>query len=247
MILVLGGTSEARELASLLDASGARFMSSLAGRVARPRLPVGAVHVGGFGGASGLSSFLLENRITAVIDATHPFSQQMTANAVAACVDADVPLLRLERPGWSDAGGADDWHWVVDHDEAASTAAQLGDRPFLTVGRQPLDHFIAPLGDRPTLVRAVDEPEMQLPEPWTLILSRGPYPLDDERALFAEHDVDVVVTKDSGGSYTWSKMQVAAERDAAVVVVRRGPAPPGIAVVTDPPAALTWAFGPRDS
>jgi precorrin-6A/cobalt-precorrin-6A reductase len=241
MILVLGGTAEARELATLLDAAGTRFMSSLAGRVARPRLPVGAVHMGGFGGVPGLRSFLLENRVTAVVDATHPFAQGMTANAVAACTADGVPLLRLERPGWSDAPGADSWEWVDDHDAAATAAARLGRHPFLTVGRQSLDHFVEPLGDVPTLVRAVDEPAIDLPAAWTLVLSRGPYHLDDERALFREHDVDVVVTKDSGGTYTWSKLQVAAECDAAVVIVRRGPGPAGVEVVSDPQAAADWA------
>ena len=241
MILVLGGTAEARELATLLEAAGTRFMSSLAGRVARPRLPVGAVHMGGFGGVPGLRSFLLENRVTAVVDATHPFAQGMTANAVAACAADGVPLLRLERPGWSDAPAADSWEWVDDHDSAAAAAARLGRHPFLTVGRRSLDHFVGPLGDVPTLVRAVDEPTIELPEPWTLLLSRGPYLLDDERALFDEHDVDVVVTKDSGGTYTWSKLQVAAELGAAVVIVRRGPGPADVEVVSDPQAAAVWA------
>jgi precorrin-6A/cobalt-precorrin-6A reductase len=240
MILVLGGTAEARELATLLDAAGARFLSSLAGRVARPRLPVGAVHMGGFGGVSGLRAFLLENRVTAVVDATHPFAQGMTANAVAACTADRVPMLRLERPGWSDAPGADAWEWVDDHDAAAAAAARLGRRPFITVGRQSLHHFVGPLGDRRTLVRAVDAPAIELPDSWTLLLSRGPYLIDDERALFDEHDVDVVVTKDSGGSYTWSKMAVAAERGAVVVVVRRGPSPAGVGVVSDPEAAADW-------
>ncbi len=241
MILVLGGTAEARELARLLDAAGTRFMSSLAGRVARPRLPVGAVHMGGFGGVPGLRSFLLENRVSGVVDATHPFAQGMTANAVAACIADGIPLLRLERPGWSDVPGDAAWTWVDDHDEAAAAAARLGRHPFLTVGRQSLDHFVGPMADRRTLVRAVDRPEMELPGSWTLILSRGPYLIDDERALFDEHDVDVVVTKDSGGSYTRSKLDVAAERGAAVVIVRRGPAPTGVDVVSDPQDATDWA------
>ena len=243
MILVLGGTAEARELATLLEAAGVRFMSSLAGRVAQPRLPVGAVHMGGFGGVSGLRSFLLENRVTAVVDATHPFAQGMTANAVAACTADGVPLLRLERPGWSDAPGADSWEWVDDHQAAATAAARRGRHPFLTVGRQSLDHFVEQLAEHPTVVRAVDAPAIELPEAWTLVLSRGPYVLDDERALFEEHDIDVVVTKDSGGSYTWSKLQVAAERGAAVVIVRRGPGPAGVDVVSDPQAAADWAAG----
>ena len=245
MILVLGGTAEARELAALLDRAGVRFMSSLAGRVAQPRLPVGAVHVGGFGGVSGLRSFLMEYRVTAVVDATHPFAQGMTANAVSACTTDHVPLLRLERPGWADAPGADTWEWVDDHDAAAAAAARLGEHPFLTVGRQSLDHFIGPLAEHRTLVRAVDEPAIDLPEPWTLILSRGPYLLDHERALFDEHDIDVVVTKDSGGTYTWSKMQVAAERGASVVIVRRGRGPVGVEVVSDPQAAADWAAAQR--
>ena len=244
MILVLGGTAEARELARLLDAAGTRFMSSLAGRVARPRLPVGAVHIGGFGGVSGLRSFLLENRVTAVVDATHPFAQGMTANAVAACTADGIPLLRLERPGWTDAPGADGWEWVDDHDAAAATAARLGRHPFLTIGRQSLDHFVGPLGDRPTLVRAVDAPAIELPESWAVVLSRGPYLIDEERALFDEHDIDVVVTKDSGGTYTWSKMAVAAERGAAVVIVRRGPGPAGVDVVSDAQAAADWVRRP---
>jgi precorrin-6A/cobalt-precorrin-6A reductase len=241
MILVLGGTAEARELASLLDEAGTGFMSSLAGRVARPRLPVGAVHMGGFGGVPGLRSFLLANRVSGVVDATHPFAQGMTANAVAACAADGIPLLRLERPGWSGAPGAEAWTWVDDHDAAAAAAARLGRHPFLTVGRQSLGHFVGPLADRPTLVRAVDEPAIELPDSWTVILSRGPYLVDDERALFDEHDVDVVVTKDSGGSYTRSKLDVAAERGAAVVIVRRGPAPAGVDVVSDPQAAADWA------
>ncbi len=241
MILVLGGTAEARELAVLLDRAGVRFMSSLAGRVAKPRLPVGAVQIGGFGGVSGLRSFLMENRVTGVVDATHPFAQGMTANAVEACAADGVPLLRLERPGWSDAPGADTWEWVVNHDAAATAAARLGEHPFITVGRQSLGHFVGPLAEHRTLVRAVDAPAIDLPEPWTLVLSRGPYLLEEERTLFGEHDIDVLVTKDSGGTYTWSKMQVAAERGAAVVIIRRGPGPEGVEVVSDPQAAADWA------
>jgi precorrin-6A/cobalt-precorrin-6A reductase len=241
MILVLGGTAEARELAVLLDRAGVRFMSSLAGRVAKPRQPVGAVQIGGFGGVAGLRSFLMENRVTGVVDATHPFAQGMTANAVEACAADGVPLLRLERPGWSDAPGADTWEWVVNHDAAATAAARLGEHPFITVGRQSLGHFVGPLAEHRALVRAVDEPAIDLPEPWTLVLSRGPYLLEEERTLFDEHDIDVLVTKDSGGTYTWSKMQVAAERGATVVIIRRSPGPEGVEVVSDPQAAADWA------
>lgn len=240
-VLILGGTAEARDLAVLLQEGGLRFSSSLAGRVARPRLPVGEVRVGGFGGIDGLRRHLTEAGVTAVVDATHPFAAGISANAAAACAAAEVPLLRLERPGWAAAPGADGWHWVDDHDEAAATASRVGRRPFLTIGRQSLDRFVGPLAGHHALVRVVDPPEVELPASWRLLLNRGPYSVEGERELFADHGVDVLVTKDSGGGHTWSKMAVADELGVPVVVVRRPGSAPGVPVVDSAAAAAEWA------
>lgn len=236
-VLILGGTGEARELAALLVEGGTRVVSSLAGRVTTPRLPVGEVRIGGFGGVDGLAAYLRETGMRAVVDATHPFARVISGNAAAACTAVGVPLVRLERPGWSQAPGAHDWHWVNGHDAAAETAARLGKRPFLTVGRQSLDRFTGPLADMLAVVRVVDPLDHPLPELWQILRARGPYSEEGERELMRRHAIDVLVTKDSGGALTWPKMAVATAAGIPVVVVRRPGPPPGVPLVATAVAA----------
>ena len=238
MILVLGGTAEARELAGVLVHAGQDVLSSLAGRVSEPTLPAGWVRIGGFGGVDGLAAFLESQGVTAVVDATHPFAARIGANAAAASGQTGVPLLRLERPGWADHPRAGRWTWVADTN-AARDAALPFDRPFLTTGRQSLDAFLG-WSDRQVLVRVVDPPEIDIPAPWTVITARGPYPYADERRLMADFGVDVLLTKDSGGSHTAAKLDAAGDLGIPVVVIARPARPAGVPTVASVAEALAW-------
>lgn len=237
-VLILGGTGEARDLAALLVERGdVRVVSSLAGRVARPRLPVGEVRIGGFGGPAGLATWLRGERVGAVVDATHPFAEQISENAAIACGDVGVPLLRLQRPGWS-ADDGDDWRWAGSLSEAAALLPAAGSRVFLTTGRQGLGAF-AGIDDAFFLIRCVDPPEVELPRQHELLLDRGPYTVAGELALIDAHRLDVLITKDSGGALTAAKLTAARERGLPVIVIRR-PGRPELPEVSTAADAARW-------
>ncbi|QPP08039.1 cobalt-precorrin-6A reductase [Streptomyces bathyalis] len=245
-VLLLGGTTEARRLAEMLNAQAPhlRVTSSLAGRVASPRSLPGQVRIGGFGGADGLARWLREHDVDALIDATHPFAGTISFNAAHAAAVTHTPLLALRRPGWVPVEG-DDWHPAGSLEEAAAVLPTLGSRVFLTTGRMGLAAFAA-LDELWFLVRSVDPPEAPHPRSMEALLERGPFDLDGERELLRRFRIDVVVTKDSGGSGTAPKLVAAREAGVPVVVVRRPPVPEEVPVTAEPEQALEWLIGHLD-
>lgn len=241
-VLILGGTTEARELAAELAArADVRVTTSLAGRVSRPGAVDGDVRIGGFGGAEGLAEWLRVHDVSAVVDATHPFAEAITANAAGAAALTGTPAVVLRRPGWR-PGPEDDWHPVASLDAAAELLPRLGRRVLLTTGRLGLAAF-AHLTEQFFVVRSVEPPAPPMPPDLELVLARGPFTVDEESALLREHRIDVIVTKDSGGEATAAKLTAARELGVPVVVVRRPPLPSGVTAVADVPGALAW-LGP---
>lgn len=234
-ILLLGGTAEARALAAELHPR-VDIVSSLAGRVPEPALPVGPVRIGGFGGIDGLRQWLRDEHIDAVVDATHPFAATMTAHAAQVCDELRLPHVVLARPPW-DPGDA----IVVASDvEAAETVARQGyQRVFLTTGRSGVHAFRN--SDAWFLIRAVTAPDpATLPRRHQLILSRGPYRYDGELHLLKEHRIDAVVTKNSGGDMTRAKLDAAAALGVSVIMVARPPLPPRVQTVDTVYEAVQW-------
>lgn len=234
-VLLLGGTSEGRALAKALHP---RFdiVSSLAGRVPDPALPVGPVRIGGFGGVDGLRRYLQQERIEAVVDATHPFAATMTKHAAQVCDELHMPHLVLVRPAWDPASAK-----VVasDVEAAAEVARQRYSRIFLTTGRSGVGAFAD--SEAWFLIRAVTAPADQvMPRHHRLLLSRGPYSCDDELRLLKAHGIDALVTKNSGGQMTRGKVDAAAALRIPVIMVARPPLPEGARTVGTVAAAARW-------
>ncbi|MEU8975063.1 cobalt-precorrin-6A reductase [Streptomyces monashensis] len=236
-VLILGGTTEARRLAADLAARpGVRVTTSLAGRVAAPGALPGEVRTGGFGGAQGLADWLRAHRVAALVDATHPFAESITANAARAAASTGIPLTVLRRPGWRPVPG-DRWHDVPSLEAAAESLPRLGRRVFLSTGRLGLATF-ARLTGLHFVVRSVDPPAPPLPPHTELVLARGPFTVADETDLLRAHRIDVLVTKDSGGAATAAKLTAARDLGLPVVVVRRPALPPDVTAVPDVAAVL---------
>jgi precorrin-6A/cobalt-precorrin-6A reductase len=238
-VLILGGTTEGRLLGeSLAKRGGLDVTLSLAGRTASPVPHAVPIRVGGFGGAAGLASYLVEKRIDALIDATHPYASIISVNAVGAARQTAVPFMALRRPPWTAVAGD---RWIEVSDTAAAVIA-IGDKPrrvFVALGRNELAPFVgAP--QHHYLIRSVDPVDPPLPlSHVTYITARGPFSEADDRALLTAHAIEVVISKNSGGNAAYGKIAAARAFGISVIMLRRSAAPEAPAVETIE-AAVAW-------
>jgi precorrin-6A/cobalt-precorrin-6A reductase len=238
-LLILGGTGEATELAEHLSPfSDLEVIISLAGRTHQPASLSDKVHIGGFGGAEGLASYLTEQRINCLIDATHPFAAQISWKAAIAAKEVGIPHLILNRPAWENTA-KDAWIEVNSIEAAASALPTAAQRVFLSIGRTQLTAFIE-LKHIWFLMRSIEPPDIATPLPQgKVILGRGPFSLEQEKQLLQQYQIDAIVSKNSGSDATYSKIVAAHELGIPVVMVQR-PAPPLGEQVADVKSAIAW-------
>jgi precorrin-6A/cobalt-precorrin-6A reductase len=220
-ILILGGTTEARQLAGkLAGRTDLSVVLSLAGRTVDPVAQPVPVRSGGFGGAEGLANYLRDERVDLLVDATHPYAANISRNAAEAATLAGVPILALRRPAWEAVEG-DRWTLVENGGQAVAALGEKPRRVFLALGRQEIADFVeAP--QHSYVIRSVDpiEPPLAVPDA-TYILARGPFADADERGLLAGNRIDAIVAKNSGGSATYGKITAARELGIEVILFRR--------------------------
>lgn len=237
-LLILAGTTEATALGRLVHDRGLTGTVSFAGRVDRPiRQPL-PQRIGGFGGPQGLAEYIRVNHITHVIDATHPFAVQMSMNAIKACKMTNVPLVALTRAPWIAEPG-DSWTHVPDIAGAVAALNRPAQRVMLAVGRMHLAEF-APNPQHFYLLRLVDPPKSALPLPDThVIVDRGPFSIENDLALMQAHKIDLVVSKNAGGTGAYAKIAAARALNVPVIMIDR-PAVPDRHALFTPKAVLDW-------
>ena len=224
-LLVLGGTTEASALAQALAEAQIPAILSYMGRVERPKPQPIPTRIGGFGGVPGLIQYLRDHEITHVIDATHPFAAQMSTNAIAACAATGTPLLALTRPAW-EPGPGDQWHRVPDIPAAVAALQGPPRRVLLAIGRMHLADFAAQPQHHYHL-RLVDAPAEPPPLPdHQITLDRGPFSAEADQKLLQDHRIDLIVSKNAGGTGSVSKLIAARTLGLPVLMIDRPQLPP---------------------
>lgn len=222
-ILILGGTTEASTLIkSCMDQDSLTLILSLAGVTKNPVLPPNVfTRVGGFGGVIKMAEWIIENQIDKVVDATHPFAQQITRNAYQATQIAKVPYLRLERPAWH--RDTDDlWQEVAKVQDAVLALGSQSLRVFATIGRKELLSFKECTISHEYWIRSVDRPEeIYIPQKAHLIQAKGPFSEEDEIAFLKQHQIERIVSKNSGGKTIYAKISAARKLHIPVIMIQR--------------------------
>lgn len=239
-VVIFGGSTEATALCRVLVeghfSPTPAVTVSFAGRTSAPASPAGRIRVGGFGGVDGLCEYLRAERFSAAIDALHPFAARMPFNVAEAAQRCSLPLIKLVRPAWQSSAG-DRWINVPDTD-AAADASVSAQRVLLTVGRTDLDAFRRVAGPD-FLVRSIEPADLNGRWRARGLLARGPFSVDDEMRLMAHESIDLLVSKNSGGTATAAKIEAARRLAIPVVMIER-PALPSVETVTSVAGAGEW-------
>lgn len=240
ILLILGGTSGGRTLAYEVADAGIDALYSYAGRTASPEsLPI-PTRIGGFGGIAAMADYIAQAGITHVVDATHPFADTISRNAIEACRLAGVPLIALVRPPWKPEDG-DTWIDAPDMDHAVAALKIDPLRVFLAIGRTEIDRF-EECPQHHYLLRLVDPPAAPPPFPsYEIVVGKGPFDLEGDIELLKSHRIDLVVSKNSGGSGARAKIDAARALDIPVLMIER-PTLPGRPETSSPDEVLDWVL-----
>lgn len=235
MILIFGGTTEGRAAVATLDEAGQVYYYSTRG----DRQQVESVHgvqVSGAMECGQMVAFCREYGIRLLVDAAHPFAEQLHGNIACAAAELDIPVIRYERiypprdPAliWCDTY-ADACAWLEEHG--------IGNLLALS-GVQTIPKLEAYWSQHPCWFRVLGRAESValaqqygFPAERLVMFEEG----KPEEELLAQLSPDAVLTKESGVSgYFREKVEAARRHNIPVIVIKRPALPDGFYVVTGP-------------
>jgi len=209
-LLLIAGTSEARQLADQLVARGDQVLAAVATGVGEQLLTNPALTVlTGRKGRDEWQRLLIQTTPDYLVDASHPFAQSVSTNAMAAAEAVGVPYLRLERPDLA-APQRERVHWVADYRQAACLADQLsqakGGRVLLTVGSNQLAVFVEEISPAAQRLFARVLPTSEVLQKCeqlglgvsNLLAAKGPFSLGMNLETIRLAEATVMVSKESG-------------------------------------------------
>lgn len=231
-VLLFGGTSDAHFICQLLDEAGIAYTVSVA-------TPVGEALAGAIGGKvrvgrmdePQIADWLRANAVRWVIDASHPYAQQLSRNITGACKTAGVTLSRYQRSSELDALEHPLLHKVSSLQAACEIAQLYAGRVLLTTGSKELAEYRRALPEKTLLARVLPTADVIAQCEAlglgvdNIIALRGPFSEAFNDALYEQYRPDVVVTKESGaeGGYLEKVRPALARKIPCVVVTRPQP------------------------
>lgn len=245
-LLILGGTADARHLAEAIHQAqpSLELVYSVAGLVRQPQVPAKVVS-GGFSQFGGLTTYCKQEHIDGIINVTHPFSVSMGKQAQQTCNDLDIKYWRFLRPQWQQHE-ADDWR-LFSNTEGLLSALSCYQRIFLTMGQVSSEQLLSLSPEQQIWLRTAVQPKHELPANVTWIKAIGPFSEACELALLKQHQIQVIASKNSGGSATEAKLAAARCVKIPVLMLQRpkiiGPVEEDFDVLIE--HLNTWAQTPR--
>lgn len=230
MVIVLAGTSDARELALCIQQAGYDVLATVVTEHAADQLRASglAVHLGRLA-AEQLAELIRAKKAKAVVDASHPFAEEASKNAMQAADAAGVPYIRYERQAAELSSQL--VTFVDSYEEAAELAAQKRGVIMLTTGSKTLHIFAAKLlglPDTRVIVRMLPRKDnmekceqLKFPQE-NIVAMQGPFSKELDKALFRHFGVTLLITKESGKvGFVDEKIAAAQELGIETIVIRR--------------------------
>lgn len=228
MILVLAGTSEGRQLMEMLHSKGHPYIGTVTTSYGKDLLQDIPHVICCQLDEQKFLSLIKGNKISKVVDCTHPYAVNISKLAIRICYEQEIPYVRYERSTIESSKVLDQVQWVDSYEQVASILGNSEGNVLVSIGSKRL-HLIAkgidtsrlyprvlPTEESIRLCRAIGIQGKQI------IAVQGPFTEALNKAIYEAYHIKILVTKESGSNGgTEEKIRSAMEMGILPIVIRR--------------------------